>query len=263
MNLLLKSMIRFLKKLFSFNQLPISFYGRTDTGKVREHNEDSFCTLRNRRFFVVADGMGGHNAGEVASSLAIESLIDFFSKERVKKIRGNPNAIRHNLITGFHHVNQVVMDKAASSNKLNGMGCTFVACLVDKNTLHTCHVGDARCYILNNGKLNQITTDHTGVTFFTRNSDTGEETQKPRNVVTRAIGFPFTQDPEYHKEQLAPSNKVLLCSDGLWSMVPDIEIEKILLNAPSPVEASEQLVSAANEQGGRDNITALVVFVEE
>jgi protein phosphatase len=256
-------MIRFLQKLFTFTQLPVSFYGRTDTGKVREHNEDSFCTLRNRKLFVVADGMGGHNAGEVASSLAIESLIDYFSKERIKKIRGNSNAIRHNLITGFHHVNKVVMDQAASSNKLNGMGCTFVACLLDKNKMHSCHVGDARCYLLANGKLKQITTDHTGVTYFAKDKTTGEETQKPRNVVTRAIGFPFNQDPEYHETQLAPANKILLCSDGLWSMVSDLEIEDILNNTQSPEQASEQLVAAANEQGGRDNITALVVFVEE
>ena len=256
-------MLDFLQKLFSLNHLPITFYGRTDTGKVRKHNEDSFCTLRNRRLFVVADGMGGHNAGEVASNLAIESLIDFFTKERIRKIRGNPNAIRHNLIAGLHHVNQVVMEQAANNTEHTGMGCTFVVGLLDKNKMHICHVGDARCYLLADGKLKQITTDHTGVTYFTSNNSSGEETQKPRNVVTRAIGFPFSQDPEYHEVQLAPSDKILLCSDGLWSMVSDDEMEKIILNAQSPVEASEQLVAAANDQGGRDNITALVIFVEK
>lgn len=253
-------MIRFLKRFFHKAPHPITFFGRTDTGKVRDHNEDSFCTLRHLRLFMVADGMGGHNAGEVASKLAIEALIDFFSEDRVNHMQGNEAEIRHNYITGFHHANKIVMEEAAADSKRHGMGCTLVSCFIDEGTLYTCHVGDARCYIAHNNKLRQITTDHTGVTYVSKSSDTGEETQRPRNVVTRAIGFPFPQDPEFHVTPLESGDKILLCSDGLWSMTDETTIEQILTNSETPDQASSKLVDAANAQGGRDNITALVIF---
>ncbi|MGV1099194.1 PP2C family protein-serine/threonine phosphatase [Thiovibrio sp. JS02] len=253
-------MFSFLKRFLPTPHRPVAFFGRTDTGRVRKHNEDSFATLRNRRIFIVADGMGGHNAGEVASRLAIEALLDYLSEERIKAMRGNDNEIRHNLLKAFNHANTVVMENSAADPSHAGMGCTLVACLLDGGTLHTCHVGDARCYVAEGGKLVQITTDHTGVTFVQTPTLTEKENQKARNVVTRAIGFPFPQDPEYHKNLLRPGARVLLCSDGLWNMVDHTRIEQMLLNAATPEEASEALVNAANEEGGRDNITALVIF---
>jgi protein phosphatase len=253
-------MFGFLKKICKNNPRTISFYGRTDTGMVRDHNEDSFCSLRNRRLFVVADGMGGHNAGEVASRLAIESLLEFLSEEKIREIRGNDEAIHQSMLDAFKHANQTVMTKAADNETMQGMGCTMVACLLDENRLHTCHVGDARCYISEKGSLQQITTDHTSVTYINRTDANNNEIQVPRNVVTRAIGFHSHEGPEYHKTILRPGNRILLCSDGLWNMVDHTRIEQILLNAPTPENASETLVTAANEQGGRDNVTALVIF---
>lgn len=253
-------MFGFLRKIFKSKPRNISFYGRTDTGMVRDHNEDSFCSLRNRRLFVVADGMGGHNAGEVASRLAIESLLEFLSEEKIREIRGNDEAIRLSMLDAFTHANQTVMAKAATDETMQGMGCTMVACLLDENMLHTCHVGDARCYISEKSSLRQITTDHTSVTYISRTDANNNEVQIPRNVVTRAIGFHSHEGPEYHKTSLRPGCRILLCSDGLWNMVDHTRIEQILLNAPSPENASETLVTAANEQGGRDNITALVIF---
>ncbi|HIJ90779.1 MAG: protein phosphatase 2C domain-containing protein [Desulfobulbaceae bacterium] len=227
---------------------------------VRSHNEDSFCTLRNRHLFVVADGMGGHNAGEVASQLAIESLLEFLSEEKIRTIRGNDQAIHQSMLDAFNHANQAVISKAAADKTMQGMGCTMVACLLDENRLHTCHVGDARCYLFEKGSLKQITTDHTSVTYIHKTDANNKEIQIPRNVVTRAIGFHSHEGPEYHKNILRPGNRVLLCSDGLWNMVDNTRIEQILLNSSSPEKASETLVTAANEQGGRDNITALVIF---
>lgn len=253
-------MFGFLKKLCKSKPRAISFYGRTDTGMVRNHNEDSFCSLRNRRLFVVADGMGGHNAGEVASRLAIESLLEFLSEEKVREIRGNDEEIHQSMLAAFNHANQAVMSKAAADATMQGMGCTMVACLLDEKTLHTCHVGDARCYLSEKGSLKQITTDHTTVTYIHKTDANNKEVQIPRQVVTRAIGFPSHEGPEYHKNMLRPGSRILLCSDGLWNMVDHTRIEQILLNAPTPEKASETLVTAANEQGGRDNITALVIF---
>lgn len=250
----------FLKKICKSKPRNISFYGRTDTGMVRDHNEDSFCSLRNRRLFVVADGMGGHKAGEIASLLAIESLLEFLSEEKIKEIRGNDDEIHHSMLAAFSHANQAVVTKAATDETMQGMGCTMVACLLDENRLHTCHVGDARCYLSENGRLKQITTDHASVTYIHKTDANNKEVQVPRHVVTRAIGFLSHDEPEYHINILRPGSRVLLCSDGLWNMVDHTRIEQILLNASSPEKASEALVTAANEQGGRDNITALVIF---
>lgn len=253
-------MITAIKRLFGIPPRELSVFGRTDTGKVREHNEDSFSILSRRNFFIVADGMGGHNAGEVASRVAIEALVDFFSEQQLRRMRGNKEEIRHSLIAGFRHANHVVMEKASASSKLTGMGCTLVAVIVDNGLLHTCHVGDARCYIKNDQGIEQITTDHTGVTLFQKTTGTGTvENMPPRNVVTMAIGFPFPQDPEYNCNSLQQKDKILLCSDGLWSMLDDYRINEILTAAPTPEHACEELVLRANEAGGKDNITALVI----
>lgn len=253
-------MLNFIKKIFTRKQRNLSFYGRTDTGMVRDHNEDSFCSLGNRRLFVVTDGMGGHNAGEVASELAINAMLEFLSEEKILEIKGDDQEIHHCLLAAFDHANQTVMTRAATDETTQGMGCTMVACLVDGNQLHTCHVGDARCYLFQKGNLKQITTDHTAVTYIHKTDADHNDIEVPRPVVTRAIGFNFTEGPEYHKNILTPGAKVLLCSDGLWNMVDNTRIEQILLNASTPENAGESLVTAANEQGGRDNITALVIF---
>jgi len=254
-------MFRTLTRMFGIKPKELTVFGRTDTGRVRDHNEDSFCILGRRNLFIVADGMGGHNAGEVASRVAIEALVDFFSVPQIRKMRGNKEEIRHSMIAGFRYANNIVMEKASASSKLKGMGCTLVATLVDDGLLHTCHVGDARCYLKSDKGLAQITTDHTGVTHYQRTSGTGtSEPPQPRNVVTMAIGFPFPQDPEYNCNQLRPGDEILLCSDGLWSMLDDFRINQILTTAKSPEEACDQLIIQANEEGGKDNITALLIY---
>ena len=254
------TMFVFLKKLFKTHPRQLSFYGRSDTGRVRSHNEDSFCSLRNRRLFIVADGMGGHRAGEVASRLAIESLLEFLGEELLKSMKGNDLETRHNLIKAFHFANQTVMQKAAENPSHQGMGSTMVACLFDNASLHVCHVGDARCYITENGNLVQVTTDHTGLAVIEGSGHPAGGKDKTRTVLTMAIGFPFPQDPEYHKIKLETGMRVLLCSDGLWNMLDRQRIEQILLGAATPEEATEVLVADANNEGGRDNITALVIF---
>ncbi|MBU0728877.1 MAG: protein phosphatase 2C domain-containing protein [Proteobacteria bacterium] len=259
-------MLDFIKKLFSPPPKPLASYGRTDTGRVRGHNEDAFCILPEQHVFLVADGMGGHNAGEVASRIAIEALTDYIINKAGKNLQGSNEEIRHALINGLRKANEKVMTLAASDDDLQGMGCTFVSCLVAGNSLHTCHVGDARCYIADEKKLEQITTDHTSLAKFdqkVRDDDmTMEIVPPPRHVVTRAIGFPFNEDPEYHTRNIRPGNRILLCSDGLWSMVDHDEMHRIITNAESPEQASNLLVDRANEGGGKDNITAVVVFID-
>ncbi|HSR36718.1 MAG TPA: protein phosphatase 2C domain-containing protein [Desulfurivibrionaceae bacterium] len=247
-------MFALLKKFW--NRPRYTAFGRTDTGMVRDHNEDSFAVLADLGLYLVADGMGGHNAGEVASRLAIETLIDYFTPARIRQMRGRDEETRHSLITGLHRANRAVMDAAEYEPSYRGMGCTLVACRLDGATLHTCHVGDARCYVADRTGITQVTTDHTGMTYQPQGD---AERPRSRPVVTMAIGFAFQQDPEYHRLTLRPGQQVLLCSDGLWSMVADAELHTILMDAASPEEACATLVERANAAGGRDNITALVV----
>ena len=250
-------MLYLFKKIFRPKKNYICF-GRTDTGKVREHNEDNFSILADRDIYLVADGMGGHNAGEVASRVAIETLVNHFPLAKVRRMSGNREEIRHSLITGFHHANKAVMDMAADDEALQGMGSTLVACHIDDGMMHTCHVGDSRCYLANGQDLLQITTDHSSaVAAGTRENN---DPAPPRHVLTSAVGFPFPKDPEYHDTALQPGDKILLCSDGLWSMVDDGQIQEVLQKSASPEEASDTLVQLANEAGGKDNITALVIF---
>ena len=250
-------MLDWLKRIMRGNRV-FQACGRTDTGRVRDHNEDSFAIMAERRLYLVADGMGGHNAGEVASRMAIEALVEYFSLAKVRQMAGNDEEIRHSLINGLRFANQRIMKAAEGKPGYRGMGCTLVACHLDGEALHTCHVGDARCYLADAASIRQITTDHTGMAYYGK-GDT-EHPPPKRPVVTMAIGFPFQQDPEYHRVPLLAGHKVLLCSDGLWSMVGDTELYAIIRNAATPETACTQLIDRANAAGGRDNITALVIF---
>jgi len=256
-------MLSFIKNLLADFSLPVSSAGRTDIGMVRENNEDSFGTPENRKIFFVADGMGGHLGGEVASRTTVELLRDYFSRNVLKKIRGKSQEIRYSLISSFELANDKIMAMSANDEKLKGMGCTLVVALVDGNTLHTCHVGDARCYVARGEEFHQITTDHTTLTEMQKEFDASEKiftNVQTRHVVTRVIGYPFPEPPEYNSFTLVKGDRVLLCSDGLWSMITDEMIHKILTIAPSPDEAADQLIDLANTAGGEDNITAVTVF---
>lgn len=250
-------MFGLLKKIFR-DPPPLASFGRTDTGKVRDHNEDSFAILDDRQIYLVADGMGGHRAGEVASRIAIETLVEYFLPAKIRQMAGNDEETRHSLINALHSANKKVMDAARYEPAYQGMGCTLIAARIDGSTLHCCHAGDVRCYVADAKSINQLTTDHTGVTYPGKSD--AEQSRPPRNVVTLAIGFAFQHDPEYHRQPLKPGQRVLLCSDGLWSMVNDQDIHTILQVATTPEEAGNLLIERANEAGGRDNITAVVVF---
>jgi len=256
-------MISLFKKRFGISRLDISCSGRTDTGRVRSQNEDYFCVLNDRNVFIVADGMGGHNAGEVASQMAIETMSDYVSKEAIRRIKGNREEIRHFLIKGLHHTNDVVMEMAQEDESKNGMGCTLVSGMIDGALLHTCHVGDARCYVTDKQGIEQLTTDHSVIAAYEESAGAGSDNdpkRPPRQAITRAIGFPFPEDPEYHCREIHRGDRLLLCSDGLWSMVDDSQIYEIISSSETTEQASDRLIQKANEAGGTDNITAVVIF---
>jgi protein phosphatase len=202
---------------------------------------------------MVADGMGGHNGGEVASRATVEIMRRHFSKKTIAAMQGKTQEIRHAILTGFEKANDAVMALAKEDAHLLGMGCTLVMAFIDGNKLHTCHVGDARCYVVSGDRIKQITTDHTAA------EETGDMLQN-RHVVTRVIGYPFPEPPEFNTTILQDGDRILLCSDGLWSMMDEQTICKLMGEAESPEKAAKSLVATANAAGGDDNITALTVF---
>ena len=253
-------MLEFIKNLFHSSSLHLSSFGRTDTGLVRKNNEDSFSILPDRRLFLVADGMGGHLGGEVASRVAIETLVQHFSHRAVRNMSSNPEEIRHALTSAFRHCNQVVMDQAAGDDNLRGMGCTLIACLISRDTAFICHVGDVRCYLAHGLKFSRITTDHTYMAEQAADEAATQGLNVSRSVLSRAIGYPFSEDPEFHTVELHEGDRILLCSDGLWSMAADTDLEAILLQSTTAEEACNNLVHHANKAGGKDNITAVTIF---
>lgn len=252
-----------IKKLFLPKAPKLTSAGLSDTGRVRRSNEDAFAAFADRRLFLVADGMGGHNAGEIASLATVKVIGDHLSPAVLAKMRGRSQEVRHALIKSFTMANELVIALAAEKEEWHGMGCTLVMAFLDGATLHVCHVGDARCYLLSGGKIRQITTDHT--TLLESGRDLGDdrtinESQPNRHVVTRVIGYPFPAPPEYNACPFQPGDRLLLCSDGLWSMLSEETLCRTMFEAATPEAAVASLIQQANGAGGPDNITALAVF---
>ena len=212
---------------------------------------------------MVADGMGGHNAGEIASSATVKIISDHFTVARLATMQGNPQESRHSLVKSFEEANAVVSAMAAEKDEWQGMGSTLVVAYIDDSTLHLCHVGDARCYLVSEGVLRKLTTDHTTLAEMRgEHSKPGEQSaqHESRHVVTRVIGYPFPEPPEYNSCQLRDGDRLLLCTDGLWSMVAEKTLAGVIATAQTPGDAVNHLIDLANQAGGPDNITGVAIF---
>ncbi|MGI8425266.1 MAG: Stp1/IreP family PP2C-type Ser/Thr phosphatase [Actinomycetota bacterium] len=220
----------------------------SDIGLVREINEDS--KLIEPPVFAVADGMGGHSAGDVASGLAIESL----SKTAVSQAGALPEAVRE--------ANRVIFEKASSDESLTGMGTTIIAMFAETDSAQIVHVGDCRAYLLRDGELSRLTQDHTVVERLVQEGKILPEDadrHPQRSYLERALGIDQDVDVEVKALDVSPSDRYLLCSDGLFGMIDDGEILKILKSEQDPQKAADRLCGRAVEAGGRDNVTAIVV----
>ncbi len=222
----------------------------TDVGRVREGNEDGLLVDETMGLVAVADGMGGHQAGEVASATALEAL-------RAAVRSGRP--IRDAIV----EANEAVYDKAEDNSQLRGMGTTITAgTLATGGTLLIAHVGDSRAYLLRDGELTQITDDHSLVEEMVRDGQLTPEqaaVHPQRSIITRALGIEAEVDVALYPVELRPGDRLLLCSDGLTTMVSADDIAAILRRESHPQRAARQLIDAANEAGGEDNVTAVVV----
>jgi serine/threonine protein phosphatase PrpC len=245
----------------------------SDPGLRRSSNEDSFCTREDIGLYIVADGMGGHVAGEIASRVAVEAIQAFIQETAgADKNRTWPFPLEptlsfeaNRLIAAFRLANRRIAATIADSQDLRGMATTASALLATSDSACVAHVGDSRVYVLREGKLNQITHDHSWVEEQVRAGTLTPSAAKQhpwRNVVTRALSG--GEDPEVDVTEIAPAKgeRYLLCSDGLFAVVGDERIAQIL-GAEEPLDqVCAQLIAAANEAGGPDNITALVLQVD-
>jgi serine/threonine protein phosphatase PrpC len=232
------------------------FAAATDVGRMRKNNEDSY--LSSKPVAAVADGMGGHSAGEVASAIAIEELATLGDRGPWE----NETAATDDLKQAILRANRRIREMAASDRKLNGMGTTLVALLEDGDMVHVANVGDSRGYLLRQGELSQVTVDHSLVQELVddgRLSPEDAERHPQRSVITRALGIEPEVEFDLFTYKLQVGDRLLLCSDGLSDVVGTTQIRNVLLRVRSPQKAARQLVTVANEQGGPDNITVIVV----
>lgn len=231
-----------------------SYYGsRTEVGHVREHNEDSLTVLP--PLFAVADGMGGHEAGEVASEITINTLNDLAPES------ADAEALARAVVAA----NLNVIKAPSQGIGREGMGTTLTAAILEKERLIIAQVGDSRAYLLHNGSLQQITRDHSLMADMIEAGQLTEAEARVhpnRSVITRAIGSDPHMQPDLYELNVETGDRLLLCSDGVCGMIEDSEIASIMRQAPSAQACADQLVETALHAGGFDNATAVVVDVE-
>lgn len=247
--------------------------GLTDIGRIRQHNEDTILLRGDLSLFMVADGAGGHEAGNVASALATTTIAHYFEETEPKYREtpqfdafGLPSSVRR-LSSALHRANKEVLDVAVASNRHKGMGTTIVAAWLEARSgmLHVGHVGDSRCYRLRGRHLEALTQDHSLLTEVLEMRPEVDDTvlaRLPRHVVTRALGMGDSIRTTLRSFELAPGDKYLLCSDGLHGAVPDAQIAEALAIERTPEEQARLLVEMAKEAGSRDNIAAVVIECE-
>ena len=235
-------------------------YSATDVGQKRKMNQDYVFVSENPvgnlpNLFVVADGMGGHNAGDFASSHAVQILVDEIRKDA----DFNPiKVLRHAIETA----NSAILDRAQKEESLRGMGTTIVAATIVGHYAYVANVGDSRLYLIQ-GKIRQITKDHSLVQEMVRMGEIKPEEARnhpDKNIITRALGAERTVDIDFFDLKMEPGSTILMCSDGLSNVVEDSKIEEIILDQTNELpKKGERLLSEANRNGGKDNIAVILV----
>lgn len=236
---------------------------KTDVGKKRSMNQDFFyCSTESvgsfQNLFIVADGMGGHKAGDHASKLCVEEV--------VRSVKDSSHTTPVSVFTeAVDAANLAVYEEAAEHIEYEGMGTTFVSCTIEGDIMYVANIGDSRLYLLRN-HLEQITEDHSLVGELVKNGRLTESEARfhpQKNIITRALGTDDEVSADYFEKKLEQGDKLLLCSDGLSNMMDNEEMEYILRHSKSVEAATEALIDKANKNGGEDNITAVVVEIDE
>lgn len=243
----------------------MNFAYRSDIGQQREENEDYVGFFKNKagvQFAIVADGIGGHQGGDVASEMAVSHMGYRFENTTFDQ----PTAAVKWLAAEVQDENQHIIEKAREFSDLNGMGTTMVAALIFNDEFLMANIGDSRGYLFRDGKLQQLTEDHSLVNELVKRGEISAEQarQHPqKNIITRTLGISPDADIDTNLYHMQPDDQLLLCSDGLTNMVTDDQLTTVLQSSDqTATEKCETLIKLANTAGGADNITALIVVVD-
>src|SRR3984957_17774523 len=248
--------------------------GQSDVGLQREHNEDSIVVLKEYDLYVVADGMGGHRAGDVASKLATETISEFFKSTANDDVTWpfhfdtNLSEEENRLLTGIRVANRQIFERSTRSREYHGMGTTVVGAMFSpkKQRMYIGHVGDSRCYRVREGQIQQLTRDHSLINDYLLAMPALTDEQKselPKNVITRALGMQDHVVVDLQHDDPKQGDVYVLCSDGLSGMASDDDIRQIVTGTQDIREACRRLIQRANERGGEDNITAVLIKIEK
>ena len=249
---------------------PIRFFGLSDVGRRRDHNEDAYFLSETGRFAILADGMGGRHYGEVAANMTVDSIreqFDTFFPPSVDEIRRTDQSRCADMVTclldeWIRHANAMVWKKGRNDERYKEMGTTLVMVYALPSLAVVAYIGDSRAYLVHDGSLELVTHDHSFVNSQVASGAMTEaeaQESKQKNIITRAIGTGLHVKPEFRYPHIGPGDRLLLCSDGLTDMVPDEGIQEIFDRGLPAQETCQALVDAANEAGGKDNITVLIV----
>jgi len=257
---------------FPLDGMRVRFSGETNVGSTRDHNEDAFHLPTRERLAIVADGMGGHASGEVASRLAVDTIVGHFQTTEneqeltwpYKVDRGQRFQINR-LVSAIKLANLKIHEEADRKSDCRGMGTTVVTTLFVDGALVIGHVGDSRLYRLRAGKIEQMTQDHSLLNDYVKMKrlSPGEIASFPhKNVIVRALGMKPSIEVDVIVDQPRLGDLYLLCTDGLSGMVPDDELAEIAASEPDLDKLCERLIAAANAHGGLDNITVVCARLE-
>lgn len=244
-----------------------SVFGATDVGKERTDNEDYFRIVPEKSLYIVADGMGGHNAGDIASLNASQMVDTYFTSRVLNEIKDDDDKIREAVVDSLMNAHRGILRMAKSKHTYEGMGCTLVLAFIWGNRLHLGHVGDARAYLCSESAIELLTIDHSFVMELVKKGKmTLEEARLSplKNRLNQAIGASSVEiKPSYCNHSLKAGDRILLCSDGLWDMLTDEQLHQVVMQNKSAQKICETLVTMANQAGGHDNITAVVIIYKK
>jgi len=250
------------------DELRITVGALTDVGQVRDHNEDAlgYCQPRERevlaergRLYLVADGMGGHVAGEVASECVVRTVMASYYESQAP-------TVRQGLSEAIQQANAALYEATSGEESRSKMATTLVGAVVRGRQLHVANIGDSRAYLLREDTIRQLTEDHSFVTELVKRGRISEEeaaSHPQRNIVTRALGTQPTVEADFYEEGIQPGDTVLLCTDGLWGEVSEEEMVQMATRPLDPKGMASELVALANQRGGPDNITVIILQVGE
>jgi protein phosphatase len=247
----------------------IRYAAKTDVGMKRTHNEDYFSLIEDEQLFIVADGMGGHASGEVASKMSAETMSEFYQRTKDEeatwpfKMDKSLSYIENRLTCSIRLANLRIFEMSCRDIRYKGMGTTIVSSLICGDKIYSGHVGDSRLYRVREGEIQPLTRDHSLLEDYKEaKPDMTEEEERNfphKNVITRALGMRESVQVDVRGYQIESGDTYVLCSDGLSGMITDVQIQDIVANAKSLERAVAELVDAANRSGGTDNITVLLL----